>query len=833
MADKTLLNHYHVLVLTKYQLYNSLFITLPFANLPKVGAQLPLFRKLCEQLIDEKKTPSQIIQAFFKTIAHTSTPEQQMATLFLLLQFIERQIVLFDALEDAAFSQTHDMNGEGTLVKLLATMKSNDTKKLKKILHHYQTRLVLTAHPTQFYPAQLLSLIYDLRQVLNANDIEKINLLLLQLGKTSFRNAERPNPIQEAEVLIHLLEYVFYPAIKNIHYELSNRLKEITTPIKIGFWPGGDRDGNPNVTAATTATVASRLRYKILRLYIRELKELRRRYTFPGMWQQLGDMIERLSATQHQKDNGYSNADAFLADLNKLRDLLISNHQSLFIEKIEQTIIAVKSFGFSFASIDIRQNSKQHWQTLKCFNITPTNIEKQLSSKKIINHAKNLNQLDQDNLAIFKTVQIIQQHNGLFGAHRYIISNTHSPEDVLAVIALAKLAINATPKNIDIVPLFESVADLASAANIMQTLFNHPQYQKQLAARNNSQTVMLGFSDGTKDGGYLMANWAIYKAKLNLSQIASKHNIRLIFFDGRGGPPARGGGNTHMFYRAMESNIAQQQIQLTLQGQTISSRFGSIDQATFHIEQLFTAGVEANLLTDDTQQLTTNDHQLLDQLAQDAYHCYQQLKNHPEFINYLENVTPLNYYGDLNIASRPARRSSKNKKFSDLRAIPFVGAWSQMKQNIAGFYGLGYALEQANKQGKLPELKQLYQRSLFFRTLLQNSMQSILKSNMAITDYLAKDRQYGDFWQLLKKENKRSQDMLLLVSGNSLLSSDTITRESILKREQIMLPCLIIQQYALICLRQRQTLPTKEKAILKKLVLKTIPIIINASRNAV
>ena len=212
---------------------------------------------------------------------------------------------------------------------------------------------------------------------------------------------------------------------------------------------------------------------------------------------------------------------------------------------------------------------------------------------------------------------------------------------------------------------------------------------------------MLGFSDGTKDGGYLMANWSIYKAKEELTAISRQHNVQVIFFDGRGGPPARGGGKTHKFYASMGHNISNNEIQLTIQGQTVSSNFGIIDAAQFNIEQLINAGISNDLFSNKDVTLSEKEEALLQELVEASYRSYKSLKEHPYLADYLLQVSPLRFYSETNIGSRPAKRGvSSGLSLKDLRAIPFAGSWSQLKQNVTGYYGVGAALKEMEKKGK-------------------------------------------------------------------------------------------------------------------------------------
>lgn len=331
----------------------------------------------------------------------------------------------------------------------------------------------------------------------------------------------------------------------------------------------------------------------------------------------------------------------------------------------------------------------------------------------------------------------------------------------------------------------------------------------------------------------MSANWNIYRAKENLTRISLQNDIDVLFFDGRGGPPARGGGNTHNFYASLGQNIASSQIQLTVQGQTISSNFGTSQSAQFNMEQLITAGLENSLMIDEAKVLQPNERSVLEQLSNISLKYYTLLKENPLFTEFLEEMSPLNYYGMANIGSRPSKRGQSAKlELDDLRAIPFVGAWSQLKMNIPGFYGLGKALQELSEAGKLHEVQSLYKRSKFFRTLIENSMQSMCKTFFPLTAYMAHDAKYGAFWSQLSEEFERTKKWVLTISGQpELLSNNPGIKASIALRENIVLPLLVIQQYALITLREKD-ISDKERAVLEKLIVRSLYGNINASRNS-
>jgi phosphoenolpyruvate carboxylase len=344
------------------------------------------------------------------------------------------------------------------------------------------------------------------------------------------------------------------------------------------------------------------------------------------------------------------------------------------------------------------------------------------------------------------------------------------------------------------------------------------------------QTIMLGFSDGTKDGGYLKANWEIFNVKERLSRVCAEYGVRVVFFDGRGGPPARGGGKTHRFYASQGANIANHEIHLTIQGQTITSIYGTDDQFLNNCEQLITAGINNSLFLNEKTHIAPQQRKLLDELALLSFQKYTALKQHPKFVPYLEKISPLKYYGKTNIGSRPSRRGkSEELSLSDLRAIPFVGSWSQLKQNVPGYFGLGSALNELKKSGRLQEAKALFADMPFFRALLLNSMMAVKKTFFPLTAYMKEDPDFGDFWQMLYDEYQLSLELMLEVSGfEELMQEEPVSSSSVSVREEIVLPLITIQQHAL----QKVLDGEGATETYEKLVTRSFFGSINASRNS-
>jgi len=840
----------------KFTIFNSLFVTLPFDKIYQTGVLLPLFSDICERGYQENQSPYQIFETFVTQYLDHPTEVEKIDLMFRFIQFVERQIVLFDAVEEAAFPIMNNMEGKGSLRAIKENAEAlGKRKELQEFIENFKVRAVLTAHPTQFYPDAVLGIIIDLTQAIKINDLNTIKNLLAQLGKTPFIKKEKPTPFDEAVSLVWYLENVFYQTVSEIiQYIQKNIFKEkplINEILNLGFWPGGDRDGNPFVTTETTLKVANLLRTSILKSYHLDVVQLMRKLTFAGVDVFIKELEHKLFRSVYDAENEiFITLEEFKEKLNYIKNLLKTEHQSLNVAEVELLINKVNLFGFHFATLDIRQNSKVHkivFQDLveKSKTLFPTNYYN-LSEEEKINALTGVhsdfsenqfeNSITQDTISSIRAIKTIQKNNGELGCNRYIISNNESALNVLETLAMFRLCGFNNPK-VDIIPLFESIDDLQKAGTIVEKLYTDEVYKKHLENRGNIQTIMLGFSDGTKDGGYLMANWAIYKAKEMLTTISRKYHVKIVFFDGRGGPPSRGGGKTHQFYASFGSKIENQQIQLTVQGQTISSNFGTLDSCRYNLENLISAGANNQVFHFNEKTISVSDKEIMDKLASLSYQKYTDFKNHPLFIPYLEKMSTLNYYAKTNIGSRPSKRNTNEKtNLDDLRAIPFVGSWSQLKQNVPGFFGVGTALKYYEDMHLWHKVEALYHHSLFFKTLIENSMMSLSKSFFPLTYYMKNDPEFGSFWTLIYEEYLETKRLLLKISGfKELMENYPDAKASVEMREKIVLPLLTIQQYALLKINELKSMPVVEEELVKKyekIVTRSLFGNINASRNS-
>lgn len=834
------------LVKNKFELYNSLFLNLPFSNVRNTGMFIPLLHQVCKSGLESGKEPLQILDSFFQVTAGITAEQKKIDFMFWMIQYIERQIVLYDSVEDAAYPEIQKLEDELLLKDFITLLKEKaNPEEISKRLSEFSARIVLTAHPTQFYTQPVLDIMNRLRSLILENNIGDIDLTMQQLGLTSLVNSQKPTPYEEAKNIIYFLRNVYYDAIGELFSRLKNLLNDNNFKnaniIRIGFWPGGDRDGNPYVTSDVTMDVANELRMSLMKCYYKDVKNLEQKLTFRKVEELVAGLRSEIYKAMFDSQKIIS-TEEILQPLLKIRELLINYYNSLYLELIDNLIDKVRIFRTHFAVFDIRQNHSVHKsaieEVLKKEKLISKNLDELKEEKLIdillhkkieINPGQFEDELIKDTLINIIQLKQIQKKNGEDGCARYIISNSEDIYSVLFVYALFRWCWKGNKISFDIVPLFESMEAMSNSENIMKSLFNIPEYKKHLEQRKDTQTIMLGFSDGTKDGGYLKANWSIFKTKEKLSSVCNRYKIKALFFDGRGGPPSRGGGKTHKFYATQTEKIANNEIQLTVQGQTITSKYGTKEHFSNNVEQLLTAGL-SNKFFAEGNKIPEKSRKIIEELAQISFEKYKSLKNHEKFLPYLEKKSTLKYYGETNIGSRPAKRGSKDKlDMKDLRAISFVGSWSQLKQNVPGYFGVGTALKKLADRGKLNELKKIFNEVPFFKVLMLNSMMSLSKCYFELTTYFKKDKEFKDFWSILYREYKLSREMLLKISGfKELMEEGPVSGSSIAIREQIVLPLLVIQQYAMQKIEQN----SKCKKTYEKIVKRSLYGNINASRNS-
>lgn len=829
----------------RYQLYNSLFLNLYYQESNHVGHMLPLLKRYAKDELAHAQNPKDIIDSFFHA-NEKIIGKSKIDFMFQVIQYVERQIVLFDSLEDSISPEELSDQPANSIKDIFTKFDSAQNQiDLMEKLNQFKVRIVLTAHPTQFYRPPVLRIIGKLRKHIAKNNLEKIDLLLHQLGLTSLVNSKNPTPIEEAKNIIHICRNYYYDAIGELYFSLQKQYPQLANPelVSLGFWPCGDRDGNPFVTHETTREVIDELRMTLMKCYYNELKLLISKLTFKEIESTLQELLGRLYKAMFHADQRVDYTE-ILITLKAAEKILIREYESLYLKDLQKLIAKVEVFKNHFASLDIRQDHSGHVQTIEYLLQKAGLIKESVSEMSEAAQIELLtkgsvpipDELD-GNPIVIDTIRNIgqlaelQEANGEAGCHRYIISNSEDIFSVLYVFGLIRWITGKEVFNFDIIPLFETMQGMSACQDIMDRLFSIPEYKAHMDRRQNRQTMMLGFSDGTKDGGYLKANWEIFRSKEKLTEVCRKHGMAALFFDGRGGPPARGGGKTHNFYAALGPTIANDEIQMTIQGQTITSTYGTAEKFKFNAEQMITSGLKGSI-NEAEASLSEKERKLIEELSELSYQKYTELKLHPKFLPYLEHMTTMKYYAQANIGSRPSKRNTGKKlTLRDLRAISYVGSWSQLKQNIPGYFGIGTAIERLKNDGRMDEIKALYTSSPFFRTLIDNSMMSLTKCFFELTSYMKANEEFSEFWSYLYEEYLLSRKMILELTGYQILmEEEAITRKSIQIREEIVLPLILIQNYALQQIQSNADPENRE--LYEKLVIRSLYGNINASRNS-
>ncbi|MCC6167171.1 MAG: phosphoenolpyruvate carboxylase [Caldilineaceae bacterium] len=658
----------------------------------------------------------------------------------------------------------------------------------------------------------------------------------------------------------------------------------VPTFLRYGSWVGGDRDGNPFVNVAVTEETLRAQKDVVLERYAQEVEALydhlssgRNRVGFSTAFldslardldlvpaherevldrfeqepyrQKLILMFRRLEATRAENrlpwqarkldPRAYASAAGFLADLRLIYDSLYQNKgERLARGRLSDLIRQVEVFGFHLTTLDIRQHSARHRsaiaEILARYGLAahyeamsePERVA--LLSREIAGQRPLTARLDfgdetNETLELFRLIRRARQILGPEAIQSYITSMTTQVSHMLEVLLFARDA--GLFGAIDVVPLFETIEDLRAAPQIMAKLFQNRVYHEHLAQRGNRQQIMIGYSDSNKDGGYLMANWMLYQAQRGLAKVCDEYGVKLTLFHGRGGTVGRGGGPANRAILAQPPESVRGRIKLTEQGEVISGRYSNADIAHRHLEQLITAV----MLTSGRR--PHYDHELdwaavMDDLSEAAYSKYRALVEKPSFLQYFHETTPIDHISHLNIGSRPSRRKA-TAAIADLRAIPWVFAWTQSRVNLPSWYGVGAALEhwirgdgaeEANgeqEQAKrLARLSDMYQSWPFFRTVMDNVQMGLCKGDMPIASLYAEltgPEARQEIFSDILDEYERTKQLVLAVTGyGELLENEQWLQRSIKLRNPYVDPLNYIQVALLKRLSQQPDAPNAD-----------------------
>lgn len=752
---------------------------------------------------------------------------------------------------DLAYEINHQNNiDQDYLGKLSTTIKLVAEKEnAVEILEHLNVVPVLTAHPTQVQRKSMLDLTNHIHSLLRKyrdvklglinkdkwhNDLRRYIEIIMQTDMIREKKLKVTNEITNA------MEYYnssFLKAVPHLTTEYKRlaqahglNLKQ-AKPITMGMWIGGDRDGNPFVTAKTLKQSALTQCEVIMNYYDKKIYQLYREFSLSTSIVNVSKQVREMA--RQSKDNSiyrekelyrralfdiqskiqatktyliedeevgtrYETANDFYKDLIAIRDSLLENKgESLISGDFVELLQAVEIFGFYLASIDMRQDSSVYEacvaELLKSAGIHSRYSElseeekcdlllKELEEDPRIlsaTHAEKSELLAKE-LAIFKTARVLKDKLGDDVIRQTIISHATSLSDMLELaILLKEVGLMDTERaRVQIVPLFETIEDLDHSEETMRKYLSLSLAKKWIDSRNNYQEIMLGYSDSNKDGGYLSSCWTLYKAQQQLTAIGDEFGVKVTFFHGRGGTVGRGGGPTYEAITSQPLKSIKDRIRLTEQGEVIGNKYGNKDAAYYNLEMLVSAAINRMITQKKSDTNTPNRYEaIMDQVVDRSYDIYRDLVfGNEHFYDYFFESSPIKAISSFNIGSRPAARKTITE-IGGLRAIPWVFSWSQSRVMFPGWYGVGSSFKEfINKNPEnIAILRDMYQNWPFFQSLLSNVDMVLSKSNMNIAFEYAKlceDEQVKAIYETILNEWQVTKNVILAIEGHDELLAD-------------------------------------------------------------
>ncbi|HGK2788042.1 TPA: phosphoenolpyruvate carboxylase [Streptococcus pneumoniae] len=752
---------------------------------------------------------------------------------------------------DLAYEINHQNNiDQDYLGKLSTTIKLVAEKEnAVEILEHLNVVPVLTAHPTQVQRKSMLDLTNHIHSLLRKyrdvklglinkdkwyNDLRRYIEIIMQTDMIREKKLKVTNEITNA------MEYYnssFLKAVPHLTTEYKRlaqahglNLKQ-AKPITMGMWIGGDRDGNPFVTAKTLKQSALTQCEVIMNYYDKKIYQLYREFSLSTSIVNVSKQVREMA--RQSKDNSiyrekelyrralfdiqskiqatktyliedeevgtrYETANDFYKDLIAIRDSLLENKgESLISGDFVELLQAVEIFGFYLASIDMRQDSSVYEacvaELLKSAGIHSRYSElseeekcdlllKELEEDPRIlsaTHAEKSELLAKE-LAIFKTARVLKDKLGDDVIRQTIISHATSLSDMLELAILLKEVglVDTERARVQIVPLFETIEDLDHSEETMRKYLSLSLAKKWIDSRNNYQEIMLGYSDSNKDGGYLSSCWTLYKAQQQLTAIGDEFGVKVTFFHGRGGTVGRGGGPTYEAITSQPLKSIKDRIRLTEQGEVIGNKYGNKDAAYYNLEMLVSAAINRMITQKKSDTNTPNRYEaIMDQVVDRSYDIYRDLVfGNEHFYDYFFESNPIKAISSFNIGSRPAARKTITE-IGGLRAIPWVFSWSQSRVMFPGWYGVGSSFKEfINKNPEnIAILRDMYQNWPFFQSLLSNVDMVLSKSNMNIAFEYAKlceDEQVKAIYETILNEWQVTKNVILAIEGHDELLAD-------------------------------------------------------------
>ena len=760
---------------------------------------------------------------------------------------------------DLAYEINHQNNvDQDYLGKLSTTIKMVAEKEnAATILEQLNVVPVLTAHPTQVQRKSMLDLTNHIHTLLRKYRDVKLGLINKEKWHTDLRryieiimqtDMIREKKLKVTNEITNVMEYYqssFLNAVPRLTAEYKKLAKEQgielqhPKPITMGMWIGGDRDGNPFVTAETLNKSALTQCEVIMNYYDEKIYNLYREFSLSTSIVNVSDKVREMALKS--QDNSiyrekelyrralfdiqakmratktyliedkdvhprYATADEFYQDLLAIRDSLLENKGEYLISgEFVELMQAVEIFGFYLASIDMRQDSSVHEacvaELLASAGINDhysdlSEDEKCALLLKVLEedprilsatHAEKSELLEKE-LSIFKAARKLKDKLGENVIRQTIISHATSVSDMLELAIMLKEVglVDAQKARVQIVPLFETIEDLDHSEETMRRYFSLPLAKKWIASKDNYQEIMLGYSDSNKDGGYLSSCWTLYKAQQQLTAIGDEFGVKVTFFHGRGGTVGRGGGPTYEAITSQPLKSIKDRIRLTEQGEVIGNKYGNKDAAYYNLEMLVSAAINRMITKKKSDTNTSNRYEaIMDQVVDRSYDIYRDLVfGNEHFYDYFFESSPIKAISSFNIGSRPAARKTITE-IGGLRAIPWVFSWSQSRVMFPGWYGVGSSFKEFIDQDpdNIEILRDMYQNWPFFQSLLSNVDMVLSKSNMNIAFEYAKlceDEEVQAIYYTILDEWQLTKDVILAIEGyDELLAENSYLKDSL------------------------------------------------------